>query len=108
MGKCSTIQERCNLLEETTEDGAPRNHVHHRKQPDQQIQEATSCSTPGEPILFSTTMSDCHAISSSELTFKRSDQVYIKSKGEGQTQKTTLKMEGAIPKCHVPSLEDEE
>ena len=78
-----------------------------RKQSDQQIQEVARCSTSGE-LLYTAIMFDCHPISSSEPTFKRGDPVYIKNKGEGGTRKTSLKVEGTIPKSHVPPLEDEE
>ena len=78
-----------------------------RKEPDQQIPEATTCSTSGE-LLYSAIMFDYHPISSSEPTFKRGDPVYIKNKGEGEVRKTSLKVEEDIPKSHVPPLEDEE
>lgn len=72
-----------------------------RKEPDQQIQGDSGCSTSGE-LLYSAIMFDYHPISSSELTFKRGDQVYIKNKEEGEM------VEGTIPKSHVPPLENEE
>ena len=59
-----------------------------------------------------TATSDFDATSPSELSFKKGDQMYIKSMGEGEMWKAKLTVgtgkEGNIPKSYVSALEDEE
>ena len=56
---------------------------------------------------------DYEASSPSELSFRKGDQMHIKSKGDGKTWYASLtagkgKQEGYIPKSHVTALDDEE
>ena len=59
-----------------------------------------------------TAMFDYEATSPSELSFKKGDQMYIKSKGGGKMWHARLTVgtvkEGNIPKSYVTALEDEE
>ena len=55
---------------------------------------------------------DYEAISPFELSFRKGDQMHIKSKGDGNTWYARLTVgtekEGYIPKNHVTALDDEE
>jgi hypothetical protein len=52
---------------------------------------------------------DYEATSGSELSFRKGDQMHIKSKGKGKTWQASINgKEGTIPKSHVTALDDEE
>ena len=52
---------------------------------------------------------DYEATSSFELSFRKGDQMHIKSKGKGKTWHASLNgKEGTVPKSFVTALEDEE
>ena len=55
---------------------------------------------------------DFEATSTSELSFRKGDQIYVKCKGEGKTWHGSLfanpEKDGDIPKSYVTALEDEE
>ena len=56
-----------------------------------------------------TAIFDYDATSASELSFRKGDQMHIKSKGSGKTWHASLNgKEGNIPKSYVTALEDEE
>ena len=52
---------------------------------------------------------DYEATLLSELSFRRGDQIHIKSKGDGKTWHASLNgKEGSVPKSYVIALDDEE
>ena len=52
---------------------------------------------------------DYEATSSFELSFRKGDQMHIKSKGKGKTWHASLNgKEGTVPKSYVTALDDEE
>ena len=52
---------------------------------------------------------DYEATSPSELSFRKGDQMHIKSKGAGKTWHASLNgKEGTVPKSYVTALDDEE
>ena len=55
---------------------------------------------------------DYEATSPSELSFKKGDQLHIKSKGDGKTWHARVTVgagkEGNIPKSYITALDDEE
>jgi hypothetical protein len=56
-----------------------------------------------------TALLDYEATSPSELSFKKGDQMHIKSKGKGKTWQASLNgIEGTVPKSHITALDDEE
>ncbi len=56
-----------------------------------------------------TAVFDYEATSGSDLSFKKGDQMHIKSKGKGKTWQAGLNgIEGTVPKNYVTALDDEE
>ncbi len=68
-------------------------------------------STTDDDLMYPiyTAVFDYEATSPSELSFKKGDQMYIKSKGKGETWNASLNGKvGTVPKSFITALDDEE